>query len=119
MGSGFIAQQGSLVHISANYQCSLPNNMKRSASEPLCRNSFPENESKTITLYASPNPAHTEITVHSDIPLETISLFDLNGRLLIQTDEQQLNISHLPIGIYIVQAVTVEGQMLQSKIIHE
>jgi len=66
-------------------------------------------ESSDIVFY--PNPVSDNLTIKSvKAPLETISIYELSGRLLIQTDgngtEQSLELSGLSSGIYIIKIKT-------------
>ena len=66
-----------------------------------------------ITLY--PNPAHNTLTVESASPIREITVYDTFGHAVnVETFhetslQQTLNTSSLPIGIYIVKAVTANG----------
>lgn len=49
--------------------------------------------------------------------LSHIILYDIFGKLVIQAHEPTINVSQLPEGIYILQAVTADGQVMQDKFI--
>lgn len=55
-----------------------------------------------------PNPATDVIFVESQEPMQSISLMDLSGRMLIMEDspgrETRLNIRELPAGVYVIRA---------------
>ncbi len=46
-----------------------------------------------------------------------ISIFDYSGQCVLQTRDTTIDVSRLPEGIYILQAVTADGQVLQDKFI--
>jgi subtilisin-like proprotein convertase family protein len=62
-----------------------------------------------ISMY--PNPAQDQVTISnsSNIQLETVVIYDLNGKMVNQIDlstmqgEQMINISDLASGVYVVQ----------------
>lgn len=52
-------------------------------------------------------------------PIKEVSIFNVDGLLMLQTTQMQIDISRFPLGIYIIRAVTKDGQILQTKIIHK
>lgn len=70
-------------------------------------------------LSVTPNPAIYTITIHCSIPIKEVSIFNVDGLLMLQTTQMQIDISRFPLGIYIIRAVTKDGQILQTKIIHK
>jgi len=68
------------------------------------------------------NPVHDFIELGDDVnmnDLESISLFDLTGRLTasFQTVEKQLQVTGLKSGIYFLQVKTSNGKLFIQKII--
>lgn len=76
----------------------------------------------TIQLY--PNPAKTFIHLTASNRLEFVSIMDLNGRILSQTNfigndiSQQISISNLTSGIYFVNVKTDAGQKVEKLIVN-
>jgi subtilisin family serine protease len=74
-----------------------------------------------------PNPTRGELTIVNDrAGIETFDLYDLSGRLVKslnlaqRTNEViQLSLTDLSDGIYIVQAIQQNGEVLQSKLMIE
>ena len=65
-----------------------------------------------------PNPTSEYVTVQSEQPVEYITLFDLNGRLVKRVNvggetESQLNMNDVPSGFYLLQ-VTFNNQQVQN-----
>ncbi len=65
-------------------------------------------------LKVYPNPAKTQITVHSDNPVLAISIIDITGKVMLEkqglnTTEYQMGIIGLNEGIYFVRATTSQG----------
>lgn len=70
----------------------------------------------TVKIY--PNPATDIINVNSTIEIQKIQLFDLLGKQVLSTNQtQQIDISHLPVGVYLLKAVTNNKQTITEKII--
>ena len=65
----------------------------------------------------SPNPVNDRLTVITSEELAQISIYNLHGQCVLQTSELDINVAHLPSGVYMLQAVTNEGQSLQNKFI--
>ena len=70
-------------------------------------------------FYVYPNPAKDFINVQYDGLIEKIFVFNFNGQCILQTTQTRIDISHLPQGVYIIRAIAEDGQILQSKLIHE
>ncbi len=118
LGSGFKAQLGSAVKLSPNYNCSTGTSVAPvSISKRKDINKI--DSTKKTDLSVSPNPAISEINIQCEEPINTISLFNINGQEVLQTKQMQIDISHLPNGIYIIRAITKDGEILQKKLIHE
>ncbi|MEM7368959.1 MAG: Calx-beta domain-containing protein [Bacteroidota bacterium] len=64
-----------------------------------------------ISLY--PIPAQNHLILESSVQIEELKAFDLKGREVLGMEhpnrQMQLDISHLPEGIYLIQAHTREG----------
>ena len=68
-----------------------------------------------------PNPSTGILFLRSEEPIGAVSLFDLNGKLMLnQNADQQLqvelNISHLPSGSYLLITQDAKGQLSRSLI---
>ena len=115
LSNGFHAQQGSKAKLSLNYNCSTN---EAPVSAPTHKNNDTENISEKLNFYVTPNPASDLITIHSQSPIKKVFLYNINGQIVLQTEQLQIDISLLPKGIYLIRAVTKNDQMLQTKIIH-
>ena len=78
-----------------------------------------EHESDTkLRLY--PNPASTTLHMESDFAGGQISIFDLTGRKVYKGEyQQEIAVSHLSNGLYFIQVITAEGQVINQKFIIE
>ncbi|MBW8331662.1 MAG: T9SS type A sorting domain-containing protein [Prolixibacteraceae bacterium] len=69
---------------------------------------FPE-----VLVY--PNPANYYLNIKSPYPIERIEFTDLNGRiLLVKTNENLLNISIFPAGLYFIKVYTNKGMVIRK-----
>ena len=114
LNSGFVAQQGSIMKLSTDYHCT---ENYAPVSMPMRRIVNTE-KLEQDQLIVTPNPASNIVSIYSDIPIEGIFLFDINGQKILETDQMQIDIGHLPKGLYIMRVVTANGIILQSKILH-
>lgn len=71
---------------------------------------------KPLTIF--PNPAHDILNIQCNEPIASVSLFNINGQCVLRTKHSQINISHLPQGLYFIRVTTETEQILQTKIIH-
>lgn len=72
-------------------------------------------------LHVFPSPANSSVFMESKdgMLLESVRIFDLNGRVVQQTEgigmeRTSLNVSSLPNGIYIISAKTMQGTMVEK-----
>ena len=59
----------------------------------------------------------SQMYIRSNEELKSISIYTITGQFILQTTQTQVNISHLPTGIYIVEAYTHDGERLTDKFI--
>ena len=65
-----------------------------------------------------PNPTKDVLYIQTDMDLKSIRLYNLDGCCLINGKQKELHISHLPVGIYMLQAETTDGQIKKAKVLH-
>lgn len=66
-----------------------------------------------------PNPTSDKLSISIGKRLEQVAIYDLSGRCLIQTSgSDELDVSALSAGVYMLQAQTTDGRILQEKFIH-
>ncbi|WP_299114947.1 T9SS type A sorting domain-containing protein [uncultured Winogradskyella sp.] len=73
-----------------------------------------EFELNTISVY--PNPTRGSVFIQGDA-LSKITLFDLNGRKILETNNKELTIQHLNNGIYLLEITDTEGKQAIKKIV--
>jgi len=67
----------------------------------------------------SPNPANETIWINSEEPIQSLQMIDNMGQVvmrqgLLNLNAIQLNIAALPVGIYIIQFETINGQVTRK-----
>ena len=73
-------------------------------------------DSETLTVY--PNPASDMLHLEGDFENGQVSLFDLTGRKVYQGMYQHnIAVDNLNNGMYFIQVVTAEGQVINQKFI--
>ncbi len=80
---------------------------------------IPEPENETVRVF--PNPATHTLNIMSEKPMERVKLFNFNGQLMfdsraIDNTSAQIKVSQYPAGIYLLQIINNEGQILNRKI---
>ncbi|MBD8084499.1 WD40/YVTN/BNR-like repeat-containing protein [Chryseobacterium caseinilyticum] len=76
-------------------------------------------ESKTENEGVYPNPTKGEIYIKSKKEIITASIYDLTGRLLIQSKEKNIDTSPLASGIYFLKIKFQDGTYSSEKIIRD
>lgn len=64
-----------------------------------------------------PNP--TKNWVYSDLKLSKVSVFSINGSLILSAKHFPINISNLPSGVYYFKTETSQGKIYYSKVVKE
>jgi hypothetical protein len=63
-----------------------------------------------------PNPATNSISIKHDLPFDQVRILDLQGRVVLTSNEKHLDISNLDTGVYIVlidnQSAVYSGRLL-------
>jgi hypothetical protein len=90
-----------------------------------CINGLSEVQAAEQSLRMYPNPTKNvlNISIHQDGQIEQITIVDLNGRLVYQSNEvnsskTEINLSDFTPGFYMVR-VQVDGQIITRKIVKE
>lgn len=77
--------------------------------------------SQEVIVY--PNPANTTLTIASSTQLQSYVITDINGRTLLERNvefyKEQIDISILPKGIYIITMERSDGSWISKKIVKE
>lgn len=77
-----------------------------SGAQPPAHTAVASHERTPLRVY--PNPATNILHIESDEPLETVSIYDLYGRIIliinnIESNSTVVNISNLPVGVYVIR----------------
>jgi len=73
-----------------------------------------ETELKNIALY--PNPANEKVYWKSPEKIQTL-IFDISGKLVLKSFDNQVDVSKLPAGTYIVKGQTSSGKIVTRKLV--
>ena len=71
-------------------------------------------EKASVLVY--PNP--TVDVVHIDSKnLKSATLYDMNGKKLLESNKTEISVSHIPKGVYVLRIVTSDNSIVSKKII--
>ena len=81
-----------------------------------------ENVLSSILVY--PNPAHEQVSVVSNAMIETVTIFDLNGRLIDSftgkgKNRVEINVNGLPNGFYLIKIQHADQKEVVKKLIKQ
>lgn len=68
-----------------------------------------------VTIY--PNPTNGILNFNSKSEVQSIAIFDLSGRKISEFNSNQINISSLPKGIYLIKISTEDGKTTTKKVV--
>lgn len=72
---------------------------------------------RTYNLTAYPNPAKDLLIIDTNEELTLIVIYNQQGNYILQTKELNINVSHLTSGVYMIHALTTDGEMRKGKFI--
>ena len=73
-------------------------------------------EPSFIDIRVFPNPTNDFITVYSEKPIKSITLFDFEGRLITTIEEQTIDLRNYKSGIYFI-SLNIENQIITKRIV--
>lgn len=73
------------------------------------------NEQDFTTFQIFPNP--TKNTLNFSQELKEFNIYDLSGKLILKEKGNQINVSNLPNGTYLIKGITTSGKTINQKII--
>jgi len=75
------------------------------------------NEIEDIEIKIFPNPAQNKITLIHQSKINKIEIIDFNGITKLKSNEDNIDISSLPQGLYIIKLTNQEGGVIFKKIV--
>ena len=79
----------------------------------LANNEVPAQKAKVLVY---PNPAVDVVHIDSK-NMKSVALYDMNGKKLLESNTNEVNVSKLPKGVYVLKIVTADNSIVSSKII--
>lgn len=73
----------------------------------------------TFSVNIKPNPATDYVNFQSTLPITSIELRDLNGKVVIRSNDSNINISNLAAGIYVAKVYTHNGNVSTTKLVKQ
>ena len=67
----------------------------------------------------APNPVSTSFRIITDSKIEHLQIFDSFGKKILQSDESEVNIAHLPTGIYFLKILFLNNSIELGKVVKE
>lgn len=81
------------------------------------KSSITENTSSFPSFKIYPNPAQDYLQIHNKSADQIIEILSTNGKVLLRTQEDKAEISHLPNGIYLLRLFDQEEMIFQDRFI--
>jgi hypothetical protein len=98
----------------SNYELKVP--LSNTAERAIQKEEAPQQQ---MRVFPSPASGMVQVVLEDDTQLESVALYDLNGRLVRQltglsSNRTTLDVSNLPGGLYIVAAQTARGTRVRK-----
>lgn len=68
-----------------------------------------------VMLYIYPNPVQDMLQIHGIDVASPLSVYDLDGKCILNTIGNQVNVSHLPVGTYILRVNQTAIKFIKQK----
>lgn len=119
--NGFTIRAGSKVRITIeDIYC--PSSAKDAPSTPMVQARMRSDKNKEIyqkALYLSPNPVASILHINTSDELSQAKIYTINGQCVMQAAQTDIDVSALSQGMYILRALTTNGQQHQAKFIKQ
>ncbi|MFK7783144.1 T9SS type A sorting domain-containing protein, partial [Psychroserpens sp.] len=70
------------------------------------RNSLSVADYETSKFKVYPNPAQTEVFIKTDVPINKVSVYSIQGQKVFESSRSNINVEHLSSGLYFIK---IEG----------
>lgn len=121
--SGFQIEIGAEVHIAIRdincEEISSKANISRNNIKAKSRDANIDITNNSQVFSIAPNPVHDNLIINTKTELTNIFIYNPYGQCVLQTKQLEINVSALPVGIYILTATTIKGEKLQVKFIKQ
>jgi hypothetical protein len=74
---------------------------------------------QAFSVTIKPNPATDYVTFQSTSPITHIEIRNLNGQVVIRSNDTNINISNLNTGVYVAKVYTRNGNVSTSKLVKQ
>jgi hypothetical protein len=87
--------------------------IKLKATNPLSIESY-NNILEDVFVYPNPTSNYVNIGDLKDIIIQNLSVYNLQNQFLFETDDDKIDISSLPSGIYFIKVKTNNGEIIKK-----
>ena len=77
------------------------------------------NKLDKIPLKIYPNPTNGSLTIDASYPIKTLKIYNLQGVLLLKTNQSQTDVATFSAGIYILEVENTEGSVSRMTFVRE
>ena len=120
----FTIERGADVHLAIKSpycdltQMNAPRNMYVSSNDD-CVTGTDVSISRNDGFAISPNPVASILHINTSDELSQAKIYTINGQCVMQAAQTDIDVSSLPQGMYILHALTADGQQHQAKFIKQ
>ena len=79
----------------------------------------PESGTNSLKIYPNPSSGIVSIQLGDDLTLDSVSVFSVTGQKILTTHQSIFDVSDWNKGIYIVKAITTNGNSITQKLIKD
>ena len=124
LSHGFRILPGAKVSITIDgTPCESIGNNRQNSPERIQQKHHAEKDNKIYDnidkLYISPNPVASILHIQTSEELSQAKVYTINGQCVMQAAQTDIDVSALPQGMYILRALTADGQQHQAKFIKQ
>ncbi|WP_224994926.1 T9SS type A sorting domain-containing protein [Cesiribacter sp. SM1] len=89
-------------------------------NKPVKPNAAAVLQAEHVNLYPNPASSHIEVDLKDpETEVETIKIYTMTGQPVLETKQDQVDISHLDRGIYLIRTTTSKGDVITQRLIKQ
>lgn len=78
---------------------------------------FGSENNANVEFVLYPNPVNDILNIQSALDIKSVEILNINGQKVLSSKQKQINVSHLPAGMYMVRIQDVDNNTATKKII--
>ena len=106
-----------LVNNTTYYAVNVVGNCRSAAFAVTVTVTLGVNDFNSVSFVLYPNPADEFIKIDSTLELKSVEIYTIHGQKVLTSNQNQIDVAHLPAGVYMVQILDSDNNSATKKVI--